>query len=121
LHRKREELGERLVDSTLGLNDLLNARGTQEIESLARDRDAERLHLLCRLYFPSLVVPACRYLDAGTGVHRALLETYDPSDPRSCGAQAADTAAFKQARAELVQARDTLVGLVAEETLTRHR
>jgi len=115
LRQKHDELGQHFIASVLRVTDLMHAERLEDIHALSRNVSAEKLHLLCELYFPAIASHSARFLDASTDVYLSLVDSYNPLDERPSGIQADDSAAYKEARSEFIQARDGLIKAIQAE------
>lgn len=108
LRTKYEEMATAFLNSLKWPSSLLYATSLQRIVDLSNPADANKVHMLCMIYFPPLLPATEVYIDACVSLYDNTVSLYNPSDSRPLGEQAYGHANYNAARDAFFSARDFL-------------
>ena len=108
LRTKYEEMAMAFLDSLKWPSSLLYATSLEQIVDLSVPADANKVHMLCTVYFPRLLQVSGAYIDACTALYDASVSLYNPDDNRPLGEQAFNHPQYKVARDAFFAEKDTI-------------
>jgi|SRR5690242_9719466 len=108
LRTKYEEMAMAFLDSLRWPSSLLYATSLEQVVKLSNPADANKVHMLCTVYFERLLPASGSYIDACTALYDASLSLYNPDDKRPLGEQAFSHPRYKASRDSFFAAKDTI-------------
>jgi hypothetical protein len=115
---KYEEMASEFLESLKWPSDLLACASQADIQQLSQATSANKVHMLCFVYFPLLVEVSGKYLDMCSNLFQASVSLYNPLSSTTLGAQVVDQALYKKAKDDLLSARDEMKELIGKYSST---
>ena len=105
---KYEEMATAFLDSLKWPSSLLYATSLEQIADLSVPAAANKVHMLCTVYFLPLLPASGAYIEACVALYDASVSLYNPSDNRPLGEQAFNHPQYKAARDAYFAAKDII-------------
>ena len=113
LRTKYEEMTLLFLDSLRWSTDLTSCMSPEGILAISQSTNANKVHMLCNIYFPLLRETSGEYLDACTAFYQTVVRSYNPLSAVPLGQQVGSLPSYKEARDALLVARDAVKDQIA--------
>lgn len=111
---KYEEMALEFLESLKWPSYLLACSSLADIQQISQVTSANKVHMLCVVYFPLLVDISGKYLDMCLNLFQASVSLYNPLSNTTLGSQVVDQESYKKAKDDLIAIRDEMKELIGK-------
>ena len=108
LRTKYEEMTLLFLDSLRWSTDLTSCASPEGILAISQATNANKVHMLCSIYFPLLREVSGKCLDACSSFYQTVVSSYNPLSSVLLGQQVGNLQSYKEARDILLDAKNLL-------------